>query len=157
MNPHEMVRSHGPDVSRFAARAPAGPFVTREDVEQSVWLLALTHDQPSSDLTLWLQRLVRRVTHTERRSGARRLRRELAHADDVRRRSRRKQPLRSIRELLDDLDDSLSETLSLRYAEGLTLGEIAGRLRLPVSTVRARIESGLSALRRSLSELVEAA
>lgn len=51
-------------------------------------------------------------------------------------------------ELVVSLPEEQKETLLLRFADGMTLGEIAAALDIPLGTVKSRLHNALAALRR---------
>lgn len=58
-----------------------------------------------------------------------------------------------VRAALAELNDSQREVLELSYFAGLSHGEIAKRLEVPLGTVKSRILSGMRTLRRHLSDI----
>ncbi|MGE0660990.1 MAG: sigma-70 family RNA polymerase sigma factor [Reyranellaceae bacterium] len=57
----------------------------------------------------------------------------------------------ALRRCLERLDDNRRNSLLLAYVGGFSHGEIAGRLRVPLGTVKAWIRRGLLALRECLT------
>jgi RNA polymerase sigma factor (sigma-70 family) len=57
----------------------------------------------------------------------------------------------ALRRCLDRLDPSRREAIVLAYASGLSHGELAGRLGLPLGTVKSWLRRSLAALRECLS------
>jgi len=51
-------------------------------------------------------------------------------------------------ELVVSLPEEQKETLLLRFADGMSLGEIAAALDIPLGTVKSRLHNALAALRR---------
>jgi RNA polymerase sigma-70 factor, ECF subfamily len=58
-----------------------------------------------------------------------------------------------VRDALDSLSPAHREVLRLVHENGLTQSQIAGRLGLPLGTVKTRMSHGLRALRAALIEL----
>ncbi len=58
---------------------------------------------------------------------------------------------RAAADLVSTLPDLHREVLLLRFVDGLSLGEIAVALRIPVGTAKSRLHNALAALRRDLS------
>jgi RNA polymerase sigma-70 factor (ECF subfamily) len=56
-----------------------------------------------------------------------------------------------IRRVLADLPKEQREVLLLGYFEGLSSSEIAGRLGIPIGTVKSRVAAALSSLRETLA------
>jgi RNA polymerase sigma-70 factor (ECF subfamily) len=56
-----------------------------------------------------------------------------------------------LRECLAGLDDTKRRCILMAYVSGYTHGEIAGRLKTPLGTVKAWIRRGLSALRECMA------
>jgi RNA polymerase sigma-70 factor, ECF subfamily len=57
---------------------------------------------------------------------------------------------RHVFELVSALPEEQREVLLLRFADGLSLAEIAEELGIPVGTVKSRLHNGLSSLRESI-------
>ncbi|MHC4385276.1 MAG: RNA polymerase sigma factor [Planctomycetota bacterium] len=55
--------------------------------------------------------------------------------------------LRGLAELMDDLPVGQREVLMLRFADGLSLAEIAEALQIPLGTVKSRLHGAIEALR----------
>lgn len=58
----------------------------------------------------------------------------------------------TIREAMDSLGTGQAEVLRLAHEEGLTQSQIAGRLGIPLGTVKTRMFNGLRAMRIALAE-----
>lgn len=63
---------------------------------------------------------------------------------------------RAVRATLDGLSPEHALVVSLHYAEGLSLGEIAVALGVPLGTVKSRLHHARERLRRALRERIEA-
>jgi len=57
---------------------------------------------------------------------------------------------RALAELVADLPEPQRDVLLLRFADGLPLEEISGRLAVPLGTVKSRLHNALATLRRRL-------
>jgi RNA polymerase sigma-70 factor (ECF subfamily) len=57
-----------------------------------------------------------------------------------------------VREALDSIGPAQREVLSLAYDQGMTQSEIAGRLEIPLGTVKTRMFHGLRAMRTALQQ-----
>jgi RNA polymerase sigma-70 factor (ECF subfamily) len=55
--------------------------------------------------------------------------------------------LRGLAELIEDLPVGQREVLMLRFADGLSLAEIAEALQIPLGTVKSRLHGAIEALR----------
>ncbi|MCB9914341.1 MAG: sigma-70 family RNA polymerase sigma factor [Planctomycetes bacterium] len=156
-----MGASHD-DLTRHAAllaglaRGLMGPGADADDLQQEVWLAALQGGAAVSRPHGWLATVARRLAARERLSEARRRERER----HVARAEQQPAPQELVAELeiaqrltaaVRRLAEPLRSTLHQHYAEGLTAAEIAERTRVPVETVRSRIQRGLELLRRDLA------
>ncbi len=127
------------------------------DVAQSVMVLALEERSVRRGaLGGWLRGAARLVARERYRSDARRTRREAAAATGETLPSAAERAARlEIEEKLigwvGALPAEQSETVYLRFWEGLAPREIAARLGVPVGTVKTRLKRGLRRLRDQLS------
>jgi RNA polymerase sigma-70 factor (ECF subfamily) len=55
--------------------------------------------------------------------------------------------LQGLAELMEDLPVGQREVLMLRFADGLSLAEIAEALQIPLGTVKSRLHGAIEALR----------
>jgi RNA polymerase sigma-70 factor (ECF subfamily) len=131
-----------------------------DDVAQDAWVQALRQrPDPSTTLRGWLAEVLRRLAHTRARGDARRRDRELA--DEARevpaadRLLEKAELLRSIAQMVGELDEPYRSTVLLRYFEGASAAEIARRQGVPAGTVRWRLKEALDQLRARLSREVD--
>ena len=129
-----------------------------EDVFQATFLVlaeqAAKIRNPDS-LASWLHGTARRIG-----LRAATMRKPLRHhAEDETGPVVDEEPLRALEQVIEQqaLDDELAklpetlrEPLILHYLEGMTAGEVADRLSLPVTTIEGRLKKGRSELRRRL-------
>jgi len=131
---------------------------TAEDIVQETWLAALRHPLPSDGrLRPWLARVVLNLTRQHRRGELSRLKRECAAAKpDVAPSDRESaQRLESQQLLLDalrEVPEPFRSTLLARYFDGISAAEIARREGIPASTVRWRLQRGITDLRARLDK-----
>lgn len=150
--PEHLVRDHGPRLRALAARL-VGAGDDADEVVQRTWVAAW-HANPRHP-GAWLERVVRRV--------AGRLRQDEANVRERERRAARpeaqpdasapleqREALEALAAGLADLPPEQAEVVLLRYADGLTQGQVAERLGIPVNTVRSRSRRGLARLREHL-------
>ncbi|MCI0589259.1 MAG: sigma-70 family RNA polymerase sigma factor [Planctomycetes bacterium] len=144
------------DWVRALARSLASDSAEADDLEQETWLAALDHPAPTGGrLRPWLVRVLRNLVRKRRRTDLRRKAREEASAGPsppgdpaalVERISIQQDVVRTV----VALDEPYRSTLLLRYFEGLEIGEIARRQRIPHATVRQRLKRGRERLRERL-------
>ncbi len=131
-----------------------------EDLVQETWLAALKKpptDRPN-DVRGWLSRVARNVKLQRSREGGRRTQREAAAGKQSAERGiptpEEIQSAIELRQLLLDelaqIDEPLRVVLTMRYLEGLSLGQIAKRAGMPMNTAKSRIARGLQLLRERL-------
>ena len=140
---------------RLMVRALVRNDAAADDVIQETWLMVLRRHPAGFELGGWLRGIARNVARTVRRTDARRARREVGSAtrgtapsaaDDA----AKVETLRELLGLVSSLGDPARQAVILRYLDGLMPREIAERLGIPVATVKARIQTGLRALRDAL-------
>jgi RNA polymerase sigma-70 factor (ECF subfamily) len=131
-----------------------------QDAFVAIWRKAATYDPARGSARGWIFAIVRKRALTMLRDGARE---DLADAADLDALREASDPVDSAAEAFERLDDAcrlrrclaaLDETkrapILLAYVEGLTQGEIAGRLGAPLGTVKAWMRRGLAALRECM-------
>ena len=131
-----------------------------DDVVQEAFVRALRFPpDPDRPLRPWLSRVVSNLVRERFRSRGRRTRREAAVALTACESSPGAEDLveqleqqRWLAKQLLDLEEPYRATVLLRFVEGLTSKEIAHRQGVPDSTVRWRVQEGLSRLRRRLDD-----
>lgn len=149
------MRRHGASL-RSLALALLGDEAEAEDAVQETWARALT--QPPSrpgPLGGWLHEVLRSIAAKVKRSRVRRLRRErrAARAESEPGSAailERREILHSIVDAVHGLGQPYREVIWLRYFEGLKPAEIARRQKVPLATVKSRLQRGLQQLRTSL-------
>lgn len=153
----ESLLAHTEWVRALARRLVADPSAA-DDATQEVWLAASRgRARRGGDPRAWLARVLRNVRFAERRASRARARRERAHARPERDPAADPARVAELVELhqrvvaaLLALDEPFREALLLRYFAGLEPERIARELGLPASTVRGRIQRGLTRLRERL-------
>ena len=136
---------------------------TAEEITQdaflTLWRKASHYDRRRGSVAPWLLTFVRHRAIDSLRSGARRERTvDLESAaerleapdrtDDV---VAAREQSRDARRLLKELPADQREVIELAYFAGLTQGEIAARVGIPLGTVKGRSRLALDKLRRSLA------
>ena len=128
-----------------------------EELVQKTWIAALRRPPSTArGARAWIRQVILNLARERHRRAGTRLRHEQASHDasitvpDASEAVSREE----IRELLADrllaLQEPYRTTLTLRYYEDLTSGEIATRLGVPAGTVRWRLKVGLDQLREEL-------
>lgn len=124
-----------------------------DDIVQQAWLAALER-RPVHVLRprAWLAGVIRNLIRENRRSEARRRRREERSAQPEQLPSaetlvEKAELQKRVVEAVLDLEDPYRSTLLLRYFEELTAEEIARQAGVPSSTIRNRMKRGLALLR----------
>lgn len=129
-----------------------------DDLAQQTWLRALTSPPPSGTATrAWLGTIARNLARDLARRRERRARRELAAAHpealpatiDV---VGRAEALGRVVQAVVALDEPYRTTVLLRFFEGLSPGQVAQRMDVPVETVRTRLRRALERLRSALDD-----
>jgi RNA polymerase sigma-70 factor (ECF subfamily) len=145
-------------VARRLLSDPAAAEDLVHDVFLEAWRNADSYAQQRGSVRTWLLvRLRSRALDRLRAEQVRSRKREpgLGAAqvgetphDELQREPDRKRVL----EALAQLDAQQRETLELAYFEGLSAREIAERMQAPIGTVKSRLASGLSRLRRIVAD-----
>ena len=146
----------------LAMRITRRPGIAEEvtqDAFLNLWRKADHFDPARGSLGSWLLTFVRHRAIDALRSGARRERNvgldgpaehleapqhtheEVAHLEDS----------RNAHRLVEELPDDQREVIELAYFAGLTQGEIAARVGIPLGTVKGRSRLALEKLRRSVT------
>ncbi|MEM7305048.1 MAG: RNA polymerase sigma factor [Planctomycetota bacterium] len=152
-NPHiaQELLSHQSFLRRLAVDL-AGE--EADDLVQEVWRRALEHPpHHGRQLRGWLARIARNLAADRWRGEARRRSREEHRSSEQPTREELEARLELRKELvgaLDSLGPSQREAILLRYFEGLAPRDIAERQRVPVTTVKKRLQRGLGQLREAL-------
>jgi len=129
-----------------------------EDLEQDAWVVALTSTRGESSSTRgWLARIVQNLARSNRRRDSRRLAREMRveprppepSPDEIHEEEELRARLAAGLEKLDPLERTMIE---LRFAQNLTIQEVARRLETTTRQVRTTTARGQRNLRRELHE-----
>ena len=105
-------------------------------------------DRPSRP---WLARVMRRLAGHERRSAARRARRErIAARNEIQEVDQTIELHALVSREIQALPKAQARVIALRYGEGLGPSAIADRLDLPLPTVKSQLQRGLQRLRERL-------
>ena len=128
-----------------------------DDLVQETWLAVLSRPLPTlRDPRAWLAGVARNLARREgRRAGARRLHEREAGQPEAVEPKRGEELARLQRDLTDRvlaLDEPYRSTLLARFFEELPPRAIAQRDRVPLNTVKSRIQRGLAQLRTGLDE-----
>ena len=122
-----------------------------------IWRNASAYDAALGSPRSWLYAIVRNLALNAVRDGRREiltdegvaeLDNRALEATDV---LGRMAEASALRRCLEQLDDNRRNSLMLAYVGGFSQGEIAGRLRVPLGTVKAWIRRGLLTLRECLA------
>ncbi len=140
-------------------RRPAIAEEVTQDAFLNLWRKASQYDPARGTLGSWLLTFVRHRAIDALRSGARRERNvgldgpaeyleapehthaEVAHREDS----------RTAHRLVEELPDDQREVIELAYFAGMTQGQIAARVGIPLGTVKGRSRLALEKLRRSVA------
>ncbi len=149
------------DFVRALARSLLGDVHLADDVAQETWIAAIER-APSrvENARAWLAAVTRNFAARVRRGDERRARRERDVArpeaidssdiDGSVDGASREEVLRSVTDAVLALEEPYRSTILLRYFEGLDASAIAQRERVPVATVRSRLQRALGKLRERL-------
>ncbi|MFO0981446.1 MAG: sigma-70 family RNA polymerase sigma factor [Planctomycetota bacterium] len=151
----ELLLAESTALRALAARLMLDPGCA-DDLVQDTFVAALSAPPRSiTSLRGWLGRVLQRFALRERRSMARRARRERVAARAEATEStaaivQRVALQRTIVSALLDLAEPYRSTVVLRFFEDLTPSAIAAREHVPLGTVRSRLRRGLEMLRERL-------
>ena len=141
---------------RALARRLVGDPAAADDLVQETWLTALGRGRmDQGPPRAWLAAVLRRLSHTRRRSEARRAQREespreVPEPPDPADLAQRAEGQRLLAEAVLRLPEAYRSVVVLRYTEDLEPAEIAARLNLPPGTVRSRLKRAVDRLREDL-------
>lgn len=122
-----------------------------------VWRHAGRYDGAQGSPRSWIYAIVRNLALNLLRDGSREILSDDGGSDLDRATHETQDALgrlsdnSALRRCLEKLDDNRRNCLLLSYVGGFSHGEIAGRLRVPLGTVKAWIRRGLLALRECLA------
>lgn len=122
-----------------------------------IWRNAGRYDADLGSARSWIHAIVRNLALNVVRDGRREILADDSAIDLERHGSETPDVLgqlsdsSALRRCLERLDDNRRASLLLAYVGGFSHGEIAGRLRVPLGTVKAWIRRGLLALRECLA------
>lgn len=161
-----VYRAYGGLVFTVALRVLGDRSLAEEAAQQTfvqAWRAARTFD-PSRDLGPWLATIARRVALDVHRREARRAHRSLDDLTGVDPTclgiadgSERAHEVWAVRAAVDDLPAEERDVVRLQHLEGLTHGQIADRLAIPLGTVKSRSSRGHRRLAARLGYLREVA
>lgn len=159
---HELYQSYGPRLKAYLKRHGADA-ATAEDLAQetllAVWRRAALYAQDKGSAATWIFTIARNLWID-------RLRKEVpwqqlpeAHAEQTSPEpwpdamvAENEMQLR-VRAALAQLPAEQQQVLELAYLEGLSHGEIAARLALPLGTVKSRVRIAYQKLRAAVEDL----
>lgn len=158
-----LFAEYGPKVRNFMLQQGADPSLAEELAQETlitVWRKAGLYSAEKGGATTWIYTIARnlRVDHIRRQRAWQELTEEHsdtlasddAAADDVV--DERQRQVR-VQAVLKDLPPEQVDVVTLAFMEGLSHGEIAERLSLPLGTVKSRIRLAYQKLRTALEDL----
>jgi RNA polymerase sigma-70 factor (ECF subfamily) len=158
----ELFQTYGPRVKAYMMRQGADP-ATAEDLAQetllTVWRRAALYVEEKGSAATWIftiarnlriDRLRREVPWQELPEGGLDQASSEALPDEA---VAEKERQERVRAALAALPPEQHEVVALAYLEGLSHGEIAERLRLPLGTVKSRMRIAYQKIRAGLEDL----
>jgi RNA polymerase sigma-70 factor (ECF subfamily) len=159
-----LFRRYAPNALALARRVARQPFLAEEIVQEAflaVWRNPAGYDRGRGSVKSWLMAMVhhRAVDAVRREESQRRRAEEAQVADavpmqDIAEAVAQEVDLpgerRAVRTALEGLPDEQRQVIELMYFGGLSQTAIAGRLDLPLGTVKSRTLLGMRRLRRAL-------
>jgi RNA polymerase sigma-70 factor, ECF subfamily len=158
----ELYQTYGPRVKAYMMRRGADA-ATAEDLAQetllNVWRRASLYAADKGSAATWIfaiarnvriDRLRREMPFQELPEGGSEQATDEAAPDEVLAEKERQTRVRAV---LSQLPPEQHEVVSLSYVEGLSHGEIAGRLGLPLGTVKSRMRIAYQKIRAALEDL----
>ena len=155
---YDRYRSRAFGLAMRLTRQPTLAEEVTQDAFLNLWRNARRYDLTRGSLSSWLLALVRHRAIDALRSGARRqgdveLEGAAERLEDSERTDEevaRREESRSARRLLQDLPTDQREVIELAYFGGMTQGEIAAKVGVPLGTVKGRSRLALEKLRMSV-------
>lgn len=158
-----LFREYGPRVRHFMMRQGADPGLAEELAQETltmVWRKAGHYSPEKGSPTTWIYTIARnlRTDHLRRQRPWLELTEEHAAtiaADDVPadEATSERQRQRRVQAVMRELPADQVDVVTLAFMDGLSHGEIAERLSLPLGTVKSRIRLAYQKLRSALEEL----
>lgn len=153
----ELYRRYSGRLYRFGVQALGNAGLAEEMVQECfvrLWRTAGRFDADRGSVAAYLFVIARSVAADVRKRPSSRPLLPVEDADLPPKLDTVDQILESVmvREALDSLSPAHTQVLMLAHEEGLTQSQIAGRLGLPLGTVKTRMFHGLRALRGALME-----
>jgi len=143
---------------RALARSLVADEHTADDLTQDALIIALEHPpEHFRNVRAWLGTVIEHLAGRRRLATARRTAREAAtaraeaHPGSIETLAWQ-DTLRRVRSAVLALEEPYQATILLRYSEGLSATEIAGRMNVTASTVRGRLQRALARLRVILDQ-----
>ena len=157
---YDSYRSQAFGLALRLTRRPGTAEEVTQDAFLTLWRKADQFDAERGSLSTWLMTFVRHRAIDALRSGARRERSvELeAAADRLEAPARtheevaRREESLAARRLVKELPSDQREVIELAYFGGLSQGEIAAEVGIPLGTVKGRSRLALEKLRRSITD-----
>lgn len=157
---YDSYRSQAFGLALRLTRRPGTAEEVTQDAFLTLWRKAGQFDAERGSLSTWLMTFVRHRAIDALRSGARRERSvELeAAADRLEAPARtheevaRREESLAARRLVKELPSDQREVIELAYFGGLSQGEIAAEVGIPLGTVKGRSRLALEKLRRSITD-----
>ena len=157
---YDSYRSQAFGLALRLTRRPGTAEEVTQDAFLTLWRKAGQFDAERGSLSTWLMTFVRHRASDALRSGARRERSvELeAAADRLEAPARtheevaRREESLAARRLVKELPSDQREVIELAYFGGLSQGEIAAEVGIPLGTVKGRSRLALEKLRRSITD-----
>jgi RNA polymerase sigma factor (sigma-70 family) len=159
-----LFRRYAPNALALARRIARQPFLAEEIVQEAflaVWRNPAGYDRGRGSVKSWLMAMVHhRAVDAVRREESQRRRAEDAQvaeavplpdiAESVAEEVDLPGERRAVRTALEGLPEEQRQVIELMYFGGLSQTAIAGRLDLPLGTVKSRTLLGMRRLRRAL-------
>jgi RNA polymerase sigma-70 factor (ECF subfamily) len=159
-----LFRRYAPSALALARRVVRQPFLAEEIVQEAflaIWRNPGGYDRGRGSVKSWLMAMVHhRAVDMVRREESQRRRAEDAQvadvvpiediADSVAEELDLRGERRAVRTALQALPEEQRQVIELMYFGGLSQSAIAGRLDLPLGTVKSRTLLGMRRLRRAL-------
>jgi RNA polymerase sigma-70 factor (ECF subfamily) len=139
-------------------RSPDHAAEVTQEVYTEVWRQATRYEPRKGSVLAWIATMAHRRAVDRVRSVTREVARDESYAvastgrevDHVWEGVEQRLDAARVRKALEALTPIQREALTLAYFGGLTQGEIAARLQLPLGTVKTRVRDGLIRLRDAL-------
>ena len=150
--PHELLLGQAGFLRRLARDLVRDPHAA-DDAVQDAWLAALEHPpRHQGNLRAWLGTILRNIVAQRGEARSRREHHEAqaGRASEERPGGGSGETVRLVTDLVLSLEEPYRATVLARYFEELTPAQIAERERVPLATVKSRLQRALEMLRARL-------